>query len=126
MSDSEKRKYTRYDCSIKSKFFFHVGHPEELDISTDVPQKGKGTIVDISRGGVFLTSHNRVQVGMPIILKFSLNKQKMDIQGHILRTGLIENNPTEIAKKFLKHVSKGDSYIAVEFNELMNEFHYTN
>jgi hypothetical protein len=122
MTYPDKRKYARYTCSIKSKFYYYVGNPDEIDINIDLPQKGDGIIMDISRGGVLLTSNTRVPVGMPVILKFPFNKQKMDIRGDIVRTGLLKNNPTEIAKKFSIFSSKGDSYIAVEFNEPINEF----
>ena len=122
MTYPDKRKYARYTCSIKSKFYYYVGNPDEIDINIDLPQKGDGIIMDISRGGVLLTSNARVPVGMPVILKFPFNKQKMDIRGDIVRTGLLKNNPTEIAKKFSIFSSKGDSYIAVEFNEPINEF----
>ena len=124
MNDSDKRRYTRYTCSIKSKFYYYVGNPDEIDINIDLPQKGKGLIIDISPGGVFIASNTKVPVGMPVILKFSFNKQKMDIQGNIVRTGLLKNNPTEIARKFSIFSSKGDSYIAVEFTEPKNEFNY--
>lgn len=126
MSNSDKRRYPRYACTIKSKFYYFVGNPDEIDINIDVPQKGKGIIIDISRGGVFITSNTRVPVGLPVILKFSFNKQKMDIRGNIVRTGLLKNNPTEIAKKFAIFSSKGDSYIAVEFNEPINDFNSSN
>ena len=122
MSNSDKRRFSRRACSIKSNFFYYVGNPEEIDINRDAPRKGKGIIIDISCGGVFITSNTRVPVGMPVVLKFSYNKQKMNIQGDIVRTGLLKNNPTEIAKKFSFFSSRGDSYIAVEFAEPINEF----
>ena len=126
MSNSDKRKYVRFACSIKSQFNYYVGNPDEIDINKDVPQKGKGIIIDISRGGVFITSNTRVPVGMPVILKFTFNKNKMNIQGNIVRTGLLKNNPSEVAKKFSMFSSKGDSYIAVEFAEPINELDSSN
>lgn len=122
MSNSDKRKYTRYSCSIKTKFDYYVGNPDELDINLSIPKKGKGVIIDISCGGVFIASDTRVPAGMPIILNFTLEKQKMNIRGQIVRTGMLQNNPSEIAKKFAMFSSKGDSYIAVEFNEPIKEF----
>ncbi len=122
MSDSDKRKYTRYTVSIKTKFNYYVGNPDTIDINTSAPKKGKGVIIDISCGGVFIASDSRVPAGMPVILSFTLNKQKKNIQGQIVRTGLLQNNPSEIAKKFEMFSSKGDSYIAVEFIEPMEEF----
>ena len=126
MSNSDKRKFARYACSIKSQFDYYVGNPDEIDINNDVPEKGKGIIIDISRGGVFITSNTRVPVGMPVILKFAFNKQKMNINGNIVRTGLLKNNPSEVAKKFSMFSSKGDSYIAVEFNDPIDEFNQSN
>lgn len=122
MGNSDKRKYTRYACSIKTKFDYYVGNPDDIDINTTVPISGKGLIIDISRGGVFIASDARVPAGMPIILDFTLNKKKINIQGHITRTGLLKNNPTEIAKKFSIFSSKGESYIAVEFSNPIEEF----
>lgn len=115
MGNSDKRKHKRYSCSIKTKFDYYVGNPDEIDINIAIPQKGKGVIIDISCGGVFIASNTRVPAGMPVILDFTLNKKKMNIQGRIVRTGLLQNNPSEVAKKFAIFSSKGDSYIAVEF-----------
>ena len=122
MSNSDKRKYTRHICSIKSKFLYFTGNPDEIDISIDEPHKGEGVIIDISRGGVLITSNTKVPVGMPVILKFPFNKQNMNIQGNIVRTGLLQNNPSEIAKKYSIFSPKEDSYIAVEFTEPIDEF----
>lgn len=85
-------------------------------------KKGKGVIIDISRGGVFIASNTRVAAGMPIILNFELMKQKMSITGHIVRTGMLANNPSEVARKFSMFSHRGDSYIAVEFNEPVEDF----
>lgn len=122
MSDSDKRKFKRYTCSIKTKFDYYIGNPDEIDINTGIPQKGKGVIIDISCGGVFIASNSRVPAGMPVILYFTLNKKKTTIMGSIVRTGLLQNNPSEIAKKFAIFSSKGDSYIAVEFTDPIEEF----
>lgn len=118
---NDKRKYTRYSCSIKANFEFFEGDPDEIDIETQVSEKGKGLIIDISCGGIFLISDSRVSPGLPIIMKFQLNKEKLTLYGRIVRTGLLRNNPTEIAQKFAKYASKGENYIAVEFdNPLLN------
>jgi len=122
MSDSDKRKFKRYTCSIKTKFDYYIGNPDEIDINTGIPQKGKGVVIDISCGGVFIASNSRVPAGMPVILYFTLNKKKTTIMGSIVRTGLLQNNPSEIAKKFAIFSSKGDSYIAVEFTDPIEEF----
>ena len=121
MSDSDKRKHTRYACSIKVKFDYYVGNPDDIDINSVKPDKGKGVIIDISQGGVFIASDTKVPAGMPVVIDFTLGKKKMEIQGHIVRTGLLKNNPSEIAKKFAQFSSKGDSYIAVEFIEPIAE-----
>ena len=125
MSNSDKRKYERFASSIKTKFDYYVGNPDEIDINVSIPKKGKGVIIDISCGGVFIASDARVPAGMPVILYFTLNKQKMNIQGRIARTGLLQNNPSEVAKKFAMFSSKGDSYIAVEFTNPIEEFDST-
>ncbi|HPS59135.1 MAG TPA: PilZ domain-containing protein [Spirochaetota bacterium] len=118
----DQRKYPRYSCSIKTKFEYFTGNPDEVNIDTSVADKGKGVIIDISRGGVFIASNTRVAAGMPVILNFNLLKQKIRIAGHIVRTGLLTNNPSEVARKFSMFSSKGDSYIAVEFSEPVEEF----
>lgn len=118
----EQRKYPRYSCSIKTKFEYFTGNPDEVNIDTSVAEKGKGVIIDISRGGVFIASSTRVAAGMPIILNFDFMKQKKRISGHIVRTGLLTNNPSEVARKFSMFSSKGDAYIAVEFSEPLEEF----
>ncbi len=125
MSDSDKRKYKRYSTSIKTKFEYFVGNPDNIDINTSIPKKGKGVVIDISCGGVFIASDSRVPAGMPVILHFTLNKQKMNIHGRIARTGLLQNNPTEVAKKFAMFSSKGDSYIAVEFTDPIEETNFS-
>jgi len=120
--NNDKRKYTRYSCSIKSDFEFYEGDPDTIDMETQVSEKGKGLIIDISCGGVFLISNSRVSPGLPIIMKFVLNKEKLILNGRIVRTGLLKNNPTEVAKKFAKFASKGDNYIAVEFDTPLTKF----
>ena len=118
----DKRKYTRYACSIKTKFEYFTGDPDSIDLETSLARKGKGLIVDISRGGVFIAGNTRVTVGMPIILEFDLEKKKMRLTGKIVRTGMLVNNPSEVARKFSIFASKGDSYIAVEFSGPIDEF----
>ena len=113
---NDKRKFARYSCSIKAEFEFFEGDPDEIDVETQVSIKGKGLIIDISCGGIFLISNSRVSPGLPIIMKFTLNKEKLNLHGRIVRTGLLKNNPTEVALKFAKFASKGDAYIAVEFD----------
>lgn len=123
--NNDKRRFTRYACSIKADFEFFDGDPDTIDMETQVSEKGKGLIIDISCGGVFLISNSRVSPGLPIIMKFVLNKEKLIINGKIVRTGLLKNNPTEVAQKFAKFASKGDNYIAVEFDTPLIKFDCT-
>lgn len=123
--NNDKRKYTRYSCSIKTSFEFYEGDPDNIDMETQVSKKGKGIIIDISCGGVFLISNSRVSPGLPIIMHFILNKEKKTASGKIVRTGLLKNNPSEIAQKFAKFISKGDNYIAVQFDTPITNFDYT-
>lgn len=119
---SDKRKYQRFACNLKSDFEYFEGNPDEIDINTTVPIRGKGTILDISKGGVFLVSNARVGVALPIRLKFTTKKKNYELKGTIVRTGLVKNNPSEIVKKYAAMDVKGDSYIAVEFDEILESF----
>jgi PilZ domain. len=113
----EKRKFPRFQCKLKTKFNFHEGNPEEIDYEIMVPTKGKGVICDISQGGALLITSGRVSVGVPALLSFKTKKNKHAVHGHIVRTGMLRNNPTEVAQRMAKFSSLGDSYIAVEFKE---------
>ncbi len=119
---NEKRRYQRLPCAIKADFEYYDGDPDSIDIETMVPIKGKGIILDISRGGVFLVTNARVGVAVPIRVIFSTKKKSLDIRGTIIRTGLIKNNPSEIVKKYASRDVKGDSYIAMEFDQLQEAF----
>ncbi len=116
---NDKRKYQRFACNLKVDFEYFEGNPDEIDIDTTVPIRGKGTILDISKGGVFLVSNARVGVALPIRLKFATKKNNYQLKGIIVRTGLVKNNPSEIVKKYAVMDVRGDSYIAVEFDELL-------
>jgi hypothetical protein len=118
---NDKRKYERYSCKIKTKFDYYEGDPETIDIYLDIPEKAKGTIIDISKGGVFILSNEKITVGIPAVIHFELNNIKYDILGKIIRTGSLENNPSDVAKKFLPFLSSGNYYIAVEFNEVFEQ-----
>jgi hypothetical protein len=113
----EKRKFPRFRCKLKTKFNFYEGNPEEIDYEIMVPTKGKGTICDISQGGALLITSGRVSVGVPAMLSFKTKKNKHSVHGHIVRTGMLKNNPTDVAQRMAKFASLGDSYIAVEFKE---------
>lgn len=119
MEDSDKRKYKRSSCSIDTNFDFYIGVPGEVDINTTVPQKGHGVILDISCGGALIASETRVPAGMPVIMNFRIESE-ITMQGTIVRTGLLKNNPSEIAQKF-SSTTHGDAYIAVEFNDPLDD-----
>jgi len=118
---TEKRRYDRYQCKLKTKFQYYIGNPEEIDTGKAPSKKGKGTILDISVGGVFIVTNDRVGVGMPIMVNFSLQKNKCSIHGKIVRTGLLKNNPSELAQKYYKQAVTKESYVAVEFSENLEE-----
>ena len=40
--------------------------------------------------------------------------------GKIVRTGLIKDNPSEVAKEFAGYTNKGDLYIAMEFDHTID------
>lgn len=119
---TEKRKYPRYSCKIKVSYEYYEGDPESADADIIVPSKGKGFIYDISQGGAFLISNERVAVNQRMRLTFSTKKSDYAMESRITRTGLIKNNPSEIAQRMTGHTSKGDSYIAVEFTHPIPQF----
>jgi hypothetical protein len=119
---NEKRRYTRYACKIKTDFDFYEGNPDEIDINITVPDKGNGFIIDISAGGVFIISDSRVAPGHPICVNFKTRSNEYSRFGKIIRTGMLENNPSEVAQRFAVHQAKGEVYIAVEFDEPIESF----
>ncbi len=117
----DKRRYRRFPCSIKVDFEYFEGEPGEIDTATAIPIKGKGIILDISVGGLFLVSNSRVGVNLPIKLRFNSKSRAYNLEGTIVRTGLVKNNPSEIARRLAALHVKGDSYIAIQFNNLIDE-----
>jgi len=113
----EKRKFPRYNCKVKTKFEFYEGNPDDFDAQKSKFKKGKGLILDISNGGIFIVTDEKVSIGLPIKASFGLEKEKYSINGTIVRTGLLKNNPSELAKKFAEASTNKDAYIAMEFNE---------
>jgi len=113
---TEKRKFNRYSCNIKTRFEFYEGDPDTIDVDISVPNKGKGIILDISQGGLFIVTNERVSINMPLRIICKIKNSKFNRLGKIVRTGLLEQNPSEVAKKFSRFSAKGDSYIAVEFD----------
>ncbi len=117
----ELRKYPRYNCNIAVDFEFHEGNPDDFDIGKSTPIKGKGTIMDWSKGGVMIVSKARVGVGLPINLSFKTKKKRNILTGVIVRTGLILNNPSEVAQRMKAEKVKGDAYIGVKFENLIED-----
>ncbi|MCU0821191.1 MAG: PilZ domain-containing protein [Spirochaetes bacterium] len=120
----ELRQYPRYDCNIAVNFEYHEGNPDDFDLEKSMPAKGKGTIMDWSRGGMLIVSRARVSVGLPINLYFKSKKKENKLSGIIVRTGLILNNPSEVAQRIKTEKVKGDAYIGVKFYEVINELEY--
>jgi hypothetical protein len=120
---NEKRKHKRVLCNVKVDFEFFEGNPDTVDPHSSVSLKGKGFMLDVSRGGAFLVSNSRLGINMPIVLKFKTKKRALDSGGIVIRTGLIKNNPSELAKKIaaLDLNIKGDTYIAIQFDSLIDE-----
>jgi hypothetical protein len=116
---NEKRKFQRHMCKIPVNFGFYEGDPDEPDIKLKKPVKGKGIIMDISKGGAYIISSSRVNIDMPIDLTFTADKEKNRIHGIIVRTGIIQNNPSEIAQRYAGEKVKGDAYIAVKFDSIL-------
>jgi hypothetical protein len=119
---TEKRTYPRFESKIKCTFDYYEGDPETIDMELEHPEQGKGYVMDISKGGVFIISDERVAVSMPVKVSFSIGKARFNPRGVIVRTGLLENNPSEIARRFSRYSAKGETYIAVEFSEPLEDF----
>jgi len=121
---TEKRQHKRYKCNIKVDFEYYENSPENVNPEKDTIEKshksGKGRMLDISMGGTFLVSNSRLAINLPVKLHFKIKKQVYDYDGIIIRTGLLKNNPSEIAQKFSKVAVKEDAYIAIKFNEILN------
>ncbi|MBN1500297.1 MAG: PilZ domain-containing protein [Spirochaetes bacterium] len=119
---SEKRKFPRFCCKLKCKFNYFEGDPEKIDIHSVKSRKGKAGILDISRGGVFISTNTEVGINRPVIVTFKTNRKVYSLLGNIVRTGLVENNPAEVLEKFKQRKIKEKIYIAVEFEKPVEEF----
>jgi len=117
----EKREYKRYRCNVEINFKFYEGNPDEMDVETSTPLKGKGFMLDIGRGGAFIVSNSRVSVKMPVKLNFKVKKTKYSIYGFVSRTGFIKNNPDEIVRRYKAYEGKADIYIGIKFDTLISE-----
>ncbi|HMB20908.1 MAG TPA: PilZ domain-containing protein [Spirochaetota bacterium] len=116
-----KRQYQRKECTVKVRFEYFEGDPSEIDITTSKPFKAKGIILNISRSGIFLVTNSRVSVNIPVRVNLPTRKVKEPVNGIIVRTGLLKNNPTELAKVYAHRRVKGDTYLAIHFDELLDD-----
>ncbi len=118
---TDNRKFLRHFCEIKTKFDYYQGNPEEMDLSTAKPKKGKGCIHDISLGGLFIISNERLSIENIADVHFKTKKGKYNVRGTVVRTGLLANNPSEVVQRLTGCKTSGDSYFAVEFYEPLAE-----
>lgn len=116
----EKRAHHRYDCSIKVDFYYFEGNPDQFDRKTATPLKGRGFILDISASGAFIVTNTRLPIFAPVVILKNDTTIFADISGKIVRTGLLQNNPSELARKYSSNDTKGDSYLAINFDQLLD------
>lgn len=119
---TEKRKFQRYACKFKAKFSYFEGDPDNIDIRTAKAVKCKGSILDISRGGIFISTNFSAGINRPVIVNFKTSRRTYSRLGSIVRTGLIDNNPAEVLHKFKDIKIRENSYIAVEFDQPIDDF----
>lgn len=118
---TEKRQHQRKECNIKVKFDYFEGDPEKVTTTQKPTLKSKGYILNISVSGAFMVCNCRVSVQMPVKMYCKINKTKLELTGVIVRTGMIQNNPSEVAQRYAAKKLKGDSYVAIRFDELIPE-----
>lgn len=115
----EKRRHPRFPCLLKVKFtIFNDGN----QTSPEKPIRSKGRILDISKGGVFIASKLKTNINIPVSLRFRTRNKLIEIDGTIVRTGLIHNNPSDELKKIDKLTIKEEAYLAIEFTSPLAEF----
>lgn len=119
---TEKRKYPRYSCKLKVKFNYFEGDPDNIDIRNTKFKKCSGSILDISRGGIFISTDFSAGINRPVIVNFKTGKRTYSRLGSIVRTGLIKNNPAEVLNKFKDLHIKEKAYIAIEFDQAIEDF----
>jgi hypothetical protein len=118
----EKRKHVRYKCRIKAQFKYFETNEDENSLEKTQIGKGKGTILDISQNGLLIATNSKISINIPVIITFKIKKDAHEVKGRVVRTGFLENNPSEIAKKFSNFAVSADIYIAVQFDELIEQF----
>ena len=119
---TEKRKHPRYSCKIEALLNYYPGNPDEVDPETAEPVSIKGYILDISAGGLFLITSEKVGINSPAKVVFATSKKEMKVSGRIIRTGRLKDNPSEVAQKFSHFAEKGENYIAVKFDNHLENF----
>ena len=122
---SEKRIFPRFSCQMKVRFRFHEGDPDIVNTETSPSRKGKGIVLDISRGGVFIATDTRVSINIPITMNFRTKRETFTITGTIVRTGRMKDNPSEVAMKYSHLRIRRDAYIAVQFIHPIENFDET-
>lgn len=122
---TEKRKYPRYSCKINAKLDYYPGNPDEVDPEISVPVSVNGLILDISVGGIFIITSELVSVNSPARVFFSTSNDEVSASGRIVRTGRLQDNPSEIARKYSVFSNKGENYIAIQFDEPLENFDET-
>lgn len=118
---AEKRKFQRFNCKLKCRVDYFDGDPEKIDIRTAKSIRINGKVLDISKGGIFLTTNKQVGINRPVVLELKTDKSTYKRIGNIVRTGFIENNPSEILHKFAKFKIKEKFYIAIEFDQPIDD-----
>ena len=114
---NENRLYPRHSCNMKVRISWYEGDPDKVDIHTAAPAKGKGTILDISRGGIFVATDSRLSVNTVIEVEFKTKTELFSLMGSVVRTGLLQNNPSDVVQKYASMKIREDSYIAVQFTQ---------
>ena len=110
---------------MKVRFRYYEGDPDTIDPESSDSKNCKGLILDISKGGLFIATDTRVSVNLPVTCEFRTKKERFNIPGTIVRTGLIENNPSEIARKYRDRGLTSDCYVAVQFRSDFESFDET-
>lgn len=118
---NEKRQYKRYSCTMKIRFSYFEGDPDTIDISSVPTHKGKGLVLDISRGGMMIATDSRVSVNMPLTLEFRTKSSTYNLSATIVRTGLLNNNPSVVARRFANAGVGKSAFIAIQFNPSLSE-----
>jgi hypothetical protein len=113
---NEKRKFSRYKCRIECTCGYFTGDPEKVNIIRDTPVNGSGLILDISRGGILIVTDDNPGVNVTAKVNFIIKNKSVQLIGRIVRTGMLQSNPAEVAKIHAAFSVHGKNYIALEFD----------